>query len=263
MPIALLVSQQASEAGDKDRADHPAIICAHRQGFVESSASGSAADGFGEGFKLARDIGSRGLVRDFGRTLRFERCDAVAPSCAIERESLLREESPSDKGAIALVDRNQMQIVQCEMAPALGYCVIGSGPGFAVGNQAHLAPLEGGMEGDRRAVARSRDGARRTGIFALIEYRAQRQNDARLESPNRNHRGKNAVAQFVRHRDSLRTRRCDHERNFDWSRGAVASWMHHLHHDALPFNLLAAQQSLQSLDVLADVRPFHWPLSKR
>ena len=133
---------------------------------------GSAADGFGEGFELARDIGSGGLVRDFGRTLRFERCDAVAPSCAIERESLLRQESPGDEAAIALVDRNQMLIVQCEMAHALGYCVIGCGPGFAVGNSARFAPLEGGVEGDRRAVARSRDGARRTGIFALIEYRA-------------------------------------------------------------------------------------------
>ena len=58
-----------------------------------SCAHGSAADGFGEGFKLAGDIGSHGLVRDFGRTLRFERCDAVAPSLATERQSQLRQQA--------------------------------------------------------------------------------------------------------------------------------------------------------------------------
>ena len=140
-----------------------------------SCAPGSAANGFGEGFKLARDIGAGGLVRDFGRTLRFERGDAVAPSCAIKRESQLRQKIPGDEAAIALVDHNEMLIVQREMAHALGYCVIGCDPRFDVGNSARLAPLEGGVEGDRRAVARSRDGARRTGIFALIEYRTQRQ----------------------------------------------------------------------------------------
>ena len=56
------------------------------------------------------------MVRDFRRAPRLEHRDPLAPSGAAQRESLFDQHLASDEGSVALIDCNQMLIVERQMA---------------------------------------------------------------------------------------------------------------------------------------------------
>ena len=103
---------------------------------------------------------------------------------------------------------------------------------------------------DGRGVPGGGEHARRAGILAVVEHRAEGEHDAPGEARDRHRRAEDAVADLARGGDALRTGGGDHDRDLDRPRGAVAVRLQHLDHAALPLDLLAAQERAQDTHVL-------------
>ena len=176
-------------------------------------AGGLRAEGGGEGLELARDVGARGLVGDFGSALRFEHCGTIAPSCARHREPILHQDFAGNEWAITVVDRDQMLVMQREMADALGDGIVGRSPFLSIRDITEQAVLKGKVKRDRRTMTGSSKDAGRTRIFTLVEDGAEGQDDARFETGNGHQSSKDAGVELVRRGDALGPGRGDDEGN--------------------------------------------------
>ena len=113
-------------------------------------------------------------------------CDSssatLAPSRAAKRESLFCKERTINKWPIALVDRNQVLIVECQMANARGHGGICLSPRLGLGDCAELPSLKSRVESDGSSMSGRGERTRGARILTIFEHGAEGQHDARTEA---------------------------------------------------------------------------------
>ena len=211
------------------------------------------------------DVGAGGLVGDLGHPGRRHHVEALAQLVGRERGAHRGEHVRRHERSVAVVDCDQVAVVDGEVALIVGEVGVGGHPLLAHRHARHRQlVLVHEVPEHRGAVPGSRHHPLRADVLAVVEHGAEEQARLRLDACHRcGAGGEHPDSELLGGGDPLRARRAEQERDVDGPGGAEPGRVHHPHLGPLPRHDLAAQEASERAHVVGDERPPQWPLAER